>query len=228
MSSILKKLGIETVVNLPGVGENLIEQPGGVAGTLSNTGGAAMAFIAMASAKDIFGDGLDAYREKVKGAIPEVARSIVDATPGRALSVKALEKQLRVQHDLLFNKNVAFAEIQTVSPPTLPATFTQFWILFPFARGSLHLAHSDELNTPLFDPRFFLTDLDLEGLAASGKVTQTFYSTSPMADIRLGPLPPPYDGLPDNATDAEMRAYHRNTGSLYSSRDIETSRWKRR
>lgn len=224
MSSILKKLGIETVVDLPGVGENLIEQPGGVAGTLSNTGGAAMAFIAMASAKDIFGDGLDAYREKVEEAIPEVAKSIVDATPGRALSVKALEKQLRIQHDLLFNKDVAFAEIQTVSPPTLPATFTQFWILFPFARGSLHLGHIDELNTPLFNPRFFLTDLDLEGLAASGKVTQTFYSTSPMADIRQGPLPPPYDGLPDNATDAEMRAYLQNTGELHPLCDIGINR----
>jgi hypothetical protein len=171
-----------------------------------------MAFIAMASAKDIFGDSLEAYRNRSETEIPKVAKSIVDATPGRALSAKALETQLRIQHDLLFKEDVAFAEIQTVAPPTLPATFTQFWILFPFARGSLHLGDKDKINEPQFDPRFFFTDLDLEGLAASGKVTQKFYSTSPIADIRLGPLPAPYDQLPDNATDSQMRSYLQDTG----------------
>jgi choline dehydrogenase len=75
---------------------------------------------------------------------------------------------LSIQHDLIFKKNVTMAEILVGSADIL--VMSNYWILLPFSRGSVHLGSVDEINTPVCDPRFFLVDFISRHGEASPKV----------------------------------------------------------
>jgi choline dehydrogenase len=93
---------------------------------------------------------------------------------------------------------------------------SQFWILFPFGRGSVHLSSSSlsAINSPVFDPRIFLADVDIKGNIALGQLVHSFWQTSPASSIALTPLLPGEDVLPADATEEQWRAYLLSQGNL--------------
>ncbi|KAH6632868.1 glucose oxidase [Chaetomium tenue] len=210
---ILKSLGIETRVDLPGVGENLIEQPSHFllfSGDLQDS--SASAYHSYVTIADLFGADVAAVEAATRANIPKWAKAAADASGARSLDACALEKVLKIQHDLLFKHNVTAAEILlAIAPDNVLAS--NYWALFPFSRGSVHLKSADKINEPLVDPRIFLADFDLSIMVAAGKVAQKFWLSEPMKTkgTVIGPIVPEEVDLPNNATNAQWQLYLRDT-----------------
>ncbi|KAH8172402.1 GMC oxidoreductase domain-containing protein [Sarocladium implicatum] len=204
--SILESLGIETVVDLPGVGENLIEQPFNMLVHLTESQGAGSAFHAFLTPDDLFGpDGAAKIAKEVKDKIPEYAAAIADASASSGLNTSSLERILDIQHDFLFRGSVSFAEVLIAVPPASGFIGSQFWILFPFTRGSVHLSSTSlsAINSPAFDPRLFLNNVDIQGTVALARRTYSFWETSPASSLATGYYLPEEGSLDANSTSAE-------------------------
>jgi choline dehydrogenase len=216
---MLKSLGIKTEVELPGVGENLLEQPNHL---LINSGHdldpSLNAYHTFVTAADLFGTQVKAVEESIRANIPRWARAVVDASGPGALNVTAVEQLLRQQHDLLFSKNVPAAEILTVVAGSILAS--NYWILFPFSRGSVHLGSANAIDKPLIDPRILLADIDLTMAVATGKLARKFWLTKPINDFVTGPVSPGPDVLPENATDMQWESFTRETCKMVSPVEV--------
>ncbi|KAI0191143.1 glucose oxidase [Xylaria flabelliformis] len=208
--SLLKKLGIETLIDLPGVGEYLQEQPNTIllySSTYNASGSAPYA--TFSTAQDLFGDKTSAMKASTSAQIPNWAKKVVAASNG-GIEEANVEKLLRTQHDLIFNKNVTIGEsLSTFSGVLVSA----MWLLLPFSWGSVHLTSVDAIDTPAIDPRYFLVDFDLDVQIALGRQAQRFWHTKPVNDIVGDGLSPTGDGdvVPLNATDEQWIKYISDT-----------------
>ena len=205
MSRILKSLGIETRINLPGVGEHLVEQPSHFLQFSANLPIVWSAYHSYVTAAELFGADLATVSAATRASIPRWARAAADASGPGSLDARALEKVLQVQHDLLFKHNVTAAEILLA---IAGAGFSNYWTLFPFSRGSVHLGAANKINEPLIDPRLFLADFDLSTLTAAGRFTERFWLSEPIktqASV-AGPV-----GV-ELVTDDQWHAHLRDTG----------------
>jgi choline dehydrogenase len=201
------------MVDLPGVGENLIEQSNLILAYSGNLESASNAYHTFATAADLFGSDIAAVKESTQASLSKWAQAAVDASGDDALDVTAIEKLLQIQHDLLFKQNVTAAEVLTViAPQGLLAS--NYWILLPFSRGSVHLGSAENINEPLYDPRFFLADFDLNATVATGKLAQKFWLSEPMETVVTGRLIPGPGVLPNDATDEQWEAYVRESSEL--------------
>jgi len=190
------------------VGENLIEQPNHViafnGSGLDSSGSAYHSFLTIA---DLYGaDKFDEIAAATKAKIPTWAKAAVDASGELSLSQSIVEQHLHTQHDLLFKKNVSAVEVLTVVAPR-GLFASNFWILFPFARGSVHLGDVSKIIDPLIDPRYFLADFDFNSTVAAGRVAQRFWLTSPIKHYVASPMAPGAELLPNDATDEQWRAF---------------------
>lgn len=151
-SSILSSLGIPTVVDLPGVGENFQDQPNTILvynGTTPEAleTGAITPYAAFLTAADLFGHSeLSALASRTLDSLPTWSTQVAVANNGR-VSAAALERIFRLYHDLIFAKNVTVVEI---IPFAQPGQFgSAWWPLLPFSRGSVHLGGEDTGPDPV-------------------------------------------------------------------------------
>ncbi|KAG7133776.1 Glucose oxidase like protein [Verticillium longisporum] len=205
---ILKALGIETKIDLPGVGENLLEQPHHTLVYNGNLEESTNAFYAYITAENLFGERLAAVEASSRARIPEFARASVEASGDGALNATVIEKLFTIQHDLMFKKSATIAEILTIIAVGLQ--FSDYWILFPFSRGSVHLSSKEDIDKPLFDPRLMLADFDVQTTVAAGRLAKRFWQSEPVAAYVGGQVLPDAVTLPDDATDAQWETWARN------------------
>ena len=212
---ILNPLGIKTVVDLPGVGENLLEQPNHLYAKAGNLPQSSNAYHTFVSMKDLFGSNVTAVEKSTYVSIPKWAKQIVTASGPGALNLNAIKKLLYIQHDLLFNHNVTAAEVITVVATGIFAS--NFWILMPFSRGSVHLGSADKIDEPLYDPRLFLADFDYTATVGIAKLAQKYWLSKPINDYVTGefPMPPGSEPIPDDATDAQWETFLRGPAREY-------------
>lgn len=204
---ILKKLGIATKVNLPGVGESMQDHPI-IAMTYSLKGSISgrIPYATMPTAQDVFGNKTASIAASTSAKLSEWAKA-VSASSGGAISPSAIEKRFRIQHDLIFNKNITIAELFPSSTGT--GVLAQFWTSMPFSWGSVHLGSKDNINTPTITPNLLSTDFDGEILAAVGRLSQKGYSTPPLSDLITDNTSPGYSKLPLNASDEQWATFLR-------------------
>lgn len=202
------------MIDLPGVGENLIDQTNHIQAFNSSLEPSNAGFHVFVTAADLFGDDLPAIEASTRASLPEWAQSIVAASAEGALDAAAVEKLLRVQHALIFEKNVTLSEIMCagVGQGAEASFLSPYWNLLPFARGSVHLGSAGAIDEPVIDPRFFLADFDLEATVATGRLVRKFWTSEPMGDSVSGQLSPGADVLPEDATDEQWEAFHRDAG----------------
>lgn len=122
-----------------------------------------------------------------------------------SLNTTALEQVYRVQHDLMFSKNITLGETLTIYFEDYGYFLSAYWLLFPFSRGSVHLSKASQTNKPVIDPRYFLVDFDMDQEVAIGKQAHTFWHTSPMGDYIT------VNVTADPTTDAEWVDYIANS-----------------
>ncbi|KAK8057131.1 GMC oxidoreductase [Apiospora saccharicola] len=204
---ILSSLDIPVVVDLPGVGENLQDQPNTILmynGTTPEDleSGAITPYSTFLTAADLFdSSSLSALASRTLDSIPAWSTQIAAANGGR-VTATALERIFRLQQDLIFAKNVTVAEIVSFAQPGHFGS--AWWPLLPFSRGSVHLGGEG----PLIDPQYFLAEFDKTIAIAAGRVAQRFWRTAPMAELVGANTVPGAEVLPEsNATDAQWEAH---------------------
>ncbi|KAI1752442.1 GMC oxidoreductase [Xylaria castorea] len=209
--SLLKELGIETLIDLPGVGEYLQEQPNTVLiyGSTQNMSGSAP-YATFPTAQDMFGDETSAMKASTSAQIPDWAKKVAAASNG-AVKVANVEKLLRTQHDLIFNKNVTIGETLTTASGGL--LVSAMWLLLPFSWGSVHLTSVDAINAPAIDPRYFLIDFDLDVQIGLGRLSRKLWQTKPISNLVGSSILPTDDVLPRNATDEQWTSFISDTVS---------------
>lgn len=207
--AILEKNGIETLIELNGVGEHLQEQPNTVLGyssTVNLTGTAP--FATFATARDLFGDEYAAIAAATDAKLSEWARKVSEANSG-VISACILEKIFRLQHDLIFKKNVTIGE--TITSVSGNILVSAFWLLLPFSRGSVHLKSVEAINDPAIDPEYLIIDFDLAVQTSLGRLSQELWFTDPVSDLVVSNVLPGGSILPRNATDAQWTAFISST-----------------
>ncbi|KAI9432683.1 alcohol oxidase [Lactarius indigo] len=178
--SLLKSLGIETLIDLPGVGENLLDQTYTLIDYITKehvktldemriNPTFAQEQIALHTAT---GAGILTYDTAATGSIPlqpvltkeeiELLSSLIpspvssDLSPLQAVQYQLLRKwfdegEIGWAEFLLLSAGGAGS---VPSPDTSYATPIVFH-LHPFARGSVHINSSDPLSPPIIDPKYF-------------------------------------------------------------------------
>lgn len=175
----LDSLGIDTVIDLPGVGENLQEQPNSnflLSGTLNVTGNGTT-YATFGTAEDIFGSNKSKIAASTYASLPRYAQSVASASQN-AVNISGLEQIFRIQHDLIFSKNVTISE--TLTDYISGYFLSVWWCLLPFSRGSVHLGSVEHFDQPVIDPRYFLADIDMALQVAIAKQVQTLWHTKPV------------------------------------------------
>ena len=212
---ILGSHGIQTKVALPGVGENLQDQPNNAFAysfTLNLSSTTFPPFVIYATANDLFGSNTSAVESYVRSQIPTYASRIA-AQANNGTTVAIQEKLLTLQTDLIFNQNVPVAEI-------LPAPFGSvltiaFWDLLPFSRGNVHIT-SLSINgsaLPAIDPNFFMLDKDSIFEVAIARQIRQAARMSPLADVAPIEATPNSTTVPSDASDEQWVAWLKDTYS---------------
>jgi len=198
-NSILKEFGISTKIDLPGVGENLMDQPNNALVYNSSTiFNGTTSYVSYGTTED-FHIALPDEDE-----LPIWAKQVAAAN-NHAVNASSLEYLFKIQLDLL--KTVPNAESilssgKTVGFPPSGILATAFWLLMPFSRGSVHINSADPLAYPSINPNYFAIDYDLQTQAAIAKWTREFWMTDSMRDLGVE-IVPGYEVLPVNPTDEQ-------------------------
>lgn len=199
MVRILTKLSIKTVIDLPGVGENLQDQPNTeliFTGNVNVTG--YTTYATFGTADDSFGLDRAALTDATAANLTQYDQAIASAS-NAGLNATAIEQVLRIQHDQMFTKNVTIGETVTLS--ALGYIGTAHWPLLPFSRGSIHLGAVGEINRPVIDLQYFLVDFDMAQQVAIGKQAHAFWYSTPMGAYITGNV------SADPGSDAEWVEY---------------------
>ncbi|KAF2151624.1 GMC oxidoreductase [Myriangium duriaei CBS 260.36] len=184
---ILKLLDIPVEVDLPAVGENLQDQPNTImnAEFTGNFSGYTP-FVMYLNALDLFGQDFDAVSQKIAADISTYATAISEGSHG-TIQATIVERQLRIQADLIFNRSVPVTEILWV--PAQPVILAAFWGLLPFSRGSVHLAGTVAKSTPDLDPvpvinpNFFMLEWDAILQAATAEKVRSLLHQVPLSGM---------------------------------------------
>ncbi|KAI0149568.1 glucose oxidase [Xylariaceae sp. FL1272] len=194
---LLEELGIEVVVDLPGVGENLVDQSN--VPIMFKTGQdihGGSPYVSFATAADLFGSNTSQLADESRRNIGAWARQVAISNPGHPGGAAAIERIFRIQHDLIFNAGVTMAEIFTTTyAGTVVSTAAN---LLPFSRGSIHLRDADKddsavADTFALDPKYLSIDFDMTAQIAASRLASRLSSTPPLSDLVIGDLLPPDD-----------------------------------
>ena len=218
---LLKEIGIEPVVDLPGVGENLVDQSNTPimfrAGDSLNGGSP---YVSFATAADLFGSRVSQVAAETRLSLGRWAQQVAISNPGGP-STAALERIFRIQHDLIFKKGVTLSEIFTTTyAGVVVSTATN---LLPFSRGSIHILsgnHDTTLpNTSAIDPKYLAVDFDMATQVAAGRLASRLSTTPPLSDLGVGALLPPDDegSTPPPPVDAADEHWRQWTAEAISS-----------
>lgn len=224
---LLRGRGIEPVVDSPGVGENLIEQPNlSLIYTSKQTLQGSSPYTAFVSARDIFGSSVDKVAARTRRSLGRWARQVARRNGRGPGAATALEYIFRIQHDLVFDQENSVAECLTTAFGG--ALVAAFWALLPFSRGSVHIdpaspggnGTSAAPDTPAIDTQLLTVDFDMAMQVATGRLAARFWSTPPVSDLVAGALSPnASDPLPlpprGEATDEQWRRW--TTGAVVTN-----------
>ncbi|KAG6909901.1 hypothetical protein DXG01_014715 [Tephrocybe rancida] len=178
-ATLLTSLGIQSVVDLPGVGENLNEQTlvamqWQLNSSLPSPGSPFL--LNVEPLETTFGAGNLAQLETLLNATPE-----------------GLNPALWDMHKRLYEKSAPWIEgyIYLASPANGPSTLTWYPVnLHPLSRGSVHIVSKDGLTYPKIEYNFFQNPIDLYIMAAGAQRVQEIVATKPIADYIVAPVAP--------------------------------------
>lgn len=211
--SIMTPLGIDTVMDLPGVGEHLMDQPENilqwsqVAGTNFSSG--ATGYVSYPNATDFWGDETASVAADLLTALPDYAATIAAENNGAATAENVLQL-LKIQYESIFEAEMTFTELlaQLALSTSAGVIEHQWWTTTPFSQGSVHI----NTNTPPTDGgipvdivnRFWHLDADVTLHVAAGRFLRKLYAAAPLnGSAVLEETSPGYDVVPLDATDDE-------------------------
>lgn len=185
--SVLSKYDIDTVVDLPTVGENLQDQinneleytpPSNFTATYD--GGSAQ-FVAYPAASHVLGSNATSIADSLKSALASYAEQVAAAN-GNATKASDLQAFFELQYDLIFGAHeVPYAEVLIyISSGVWGA---EYWGLLPFSRGSIHLGQAATTQNAVINPNYFMLDYDTALQVETAKYIREIFATEPFAAI---------------------------------------------
>jgi hypothetical protein len=198
--SIISNYNIDIQVHLPGVGENLQDQPNNVLLYQGNeTYNGTTPFVTYAPLSSVLPSAPQLN-------LTEVAIKLSLAL-NNSLPISSLIHLLTIQQDLITRTEVPNVEIilgNTVTVGAGPSNIlsTALWVLLPFSRGNVHIGSPDPGDYPSINPNFFIIDWDLKVQVAIAKYARRFWAAQPLGSF-MTEVMPGYGVLGSNATDGE-------------------------
>jgi choline dehydrogenase len=177
-------------------------------GLINTTGYAPYA--TFVTAQDLYGNNTAAVSAEVRSGLSRWAAHIASQRHS-GIDVKAIERILAIQHELIFVQNVTIGELlTTASGSTL---VTSFWALLPFSRGSVHLQSTsvEDTNSPRINPAFFEIDFDLAMQVAVGRLAQEYWTVAPVKDWVVENISPGDSVLPMPASEEQWASFIRDS-----------------
>ncbi|KAG5730748.1 hypothetical protein E4T56_gene3497 [Termitomyces sp. T112] len=178
-ATLLSSLGIQTVVDLPGVGENLNEQPLVAMQWQLNT--------SLPSSGSPFLLNFESLQTTLGAGNLDTLELLLNAQP------EGLSNALWDLHKRLYEQEAPWVEgyISLTSPVNGPSTLTWYPVnLHPLSRGYVHIKSSDGSEYPEIQYNFFQNPVDLYILAAGAKRIQEIINTPPLSDFIAAPISP--------------------------------------
>ncbi|KAF2164106.1 GMC oxidoreductase [Zasmidium cellare ATCC 36951] len=195
--NILSKMGIPLKYNLPAVGDGLQDQPNVVILANASTNWTGYTpYVTYPTASDLFGANTSNVARHVSDQIPAYAATIASKS-NNATTADVVQKQLRIQVDLIFNKSIPVGEILTV--PSETQILAAFWLLLPFSRGSTHISSTNTSDAPLISPNFFMLDWDAIGQTAIANLVRRAFHTGPLGEYTGADITPNTTVVPNGA-----------------------------
>jgi choline dehydrogenase-like flavoprotein len=208
---ILQEHGIDVVVDLPFVGENLQDQTTTdmfyTTNNSTNFTGLA-GFAAYFNIDDVFGDDLASFNASVANSIKHYAERTVNASG--IINRAVIEKLFRMQYDLIFKNKIPISEI-IVSPAATGPVTVEYWGLLPFSRGNIHINSSNASAPAHINPNYFMLDYDIHQQIATAKMARKFANTAPFSEALSGEVTPGLDTVPVNASNADWEKWLKST-----------------
>lgn len=197
----MSKYHIPTKIDLPSVGENAQDQPNNSLLFSSNgTYNGTAPYVTYASAADILGPNITSAARSTAASLTDWAEQIAEDS-GHAVSASAFAHVFRVQHDLIFEKNISSVELLTTASGN--NLVSAFWTLLPFSRGSVHIASSNPQMYPLINPNYFMVTWDMILQTQIAKLAARFWDTQPIRKLVEKRVTPSLAAVPDDATDSQ-------------------------
>ncbi|KZL87022.1 gmc oxidoreductase [Colletotrichum incanum] len=209
--TVLKQHGIETVVNLPTVGENLQDQMNnGLSFDMRNhTVDGTLTTVAYPSVAHIF-DNAEEVADQIKEALPAYAATVASVN-GNVTRAADLLEFFEMQWSLIFQSQIPIAEVLVNAAEGTWSS--EYWGLLPFARGSIHIGESSTSNA-VINPNYFLLDWDLLEQVQTAKFIRKLYGTAPFSNFAGTETRP---GLDVVAEDADIEGWESYIKGNYRS-----------
>ena len=163
-------------------------------------------YVTSATATDLFGTNTSSVEATLRASIPAYAAAVA-ANSGNASSVSALTTLFTIQADLIFTQNTPLAEILSVPVAGALEFLTSFWVLLPFARGSVHIQSANTSAPPAINPNFFQFPFDVSAQAATGRFVRRAFATAPLSTYVTAELLPGLATVPPDASDETWGAW---------------------
>ncbi|KAI0052472.1 GMC oxidoreductase [Auriscalpium vulgare] len=230
-SKLLKKVGIDTVIDLPGVGENFLDQTYTLTDFVVKPGVISLDHLRndpsfMAKHQEEFATwhtGALTYDTAATGStslqsfLTAQNISSLEAlmpSPDDARLSPLQKAQFKFLHDIFQEGKIGWAEFLVLASggaASVPAPDTSYatpiiFHLYPFSRGYVHITTKDPLAPPEIDPRYFAEEFDVQVHALTTAWMKTWMETPPIADLIVKPNAPSPD---DVNTLEQWKAYCR-------------------
>ncbi|KAI0063317.1 alcohol oxidase [Artomyces pyxidatus] len=230
--TLLKKFGIETIIDLPGVGENLLDQTYTLIDYTLKPGVPSLDDFRnnptfMAEQQALFAasqTGALTYDTAATGSTSlQSFLSSQNITSLSALIPKSSDSSLsplqKAQYELMseiFSGGetgwVEFLVLASGGAASVPAPDTSYatpivFHLYPYSRGYVHIKSNDPLAAPTIDPRYFSNEFDVTTHALTTAWMRKWMETEPIASLIDKPNAP---SPKDTSTLDEWKAYVRS------------------
>ncbi|KAF5355598.1 hypothetical protein D9757_012811 [Collybiopsis confluens] len=211
-ATYLETLGIEPVLNLPGVGANYQDQAyltgpsfswAPSANTTNITGGADTLLgvvVTQLTARNALGsEGAAKINALIRNVSADIALSV-----GGVVQPQTLVRQAKLTADA-FEVDHPFFEI--FFNPTSTALLVWAQAILPLSRGFIRINTTDPSVDPITDAQYLTQDVDIQVMVAAARAIARIVSSPPLSNL-LSPDALEKSGVPGlNATDEEVREW---------------------
>ncbi|PWN28153.1 alcohol oxidase [Jaminaea rosea] len=223
-ADVLKKIGVQQQIDLPGVGKGLIEQTmnsiGSKQGHYDPSGKGPSNIIAFPNIYQVMSNATE-VRSWIESNMDSWAQAQVNA--GSAVNKAGLLKQYELTVKLIFDDKVGIVELFGDHGYPQSGMGVDLWQMMPFSRGSVHSTDASGFSHPQLNPGYFTNPVDMALTVAGLRAARKTLKDSAIRD-GLGETEslPGFSVIPDNDQQGDFAKWQNfvlkgNGGNGFSS-----------
>ncbi|KAG6084690.1 hypothetical protein E4U33_003005 [Claviceps sp. LM78 group G4] len=211
---VLSAAKVKQVVDLPGVGANLNDQPGTATSALvkkkyrndtSLIDGRILFApeISLVNIENIWPAGSSAISSTLTSHASLLSRAVSLVKAGAAVNVEGAMMILNSTIQLIVLSRQPVAEVIAESYPSILSA--PFWPLMPLSRGHIHISSANPFDFPVIVPRFLTDIFDQQVAVTVARRSRDLWTSPPLAHLVADAYHHPRIG--PNGTDADYLAW---------------------